>query len=77
MIDLVTKLRQILPEIGQRRRSDKVSHILYAIFTYNDHLTLSIVKPTQKGKKKSFVKRREDIKIKQKTKEVGTFDSGH
>ncbi|XP_010435835.1 PREDICTED: transcription factor PRE1 isoform X2 [Camelina sativa] len=25
MIDLVTKLRQILPEIGQRRRSDKVS----------------------------------------------------
>ncbi|KAL0662430.1 hypothetical protein Bca4012_099267 [Brassica carinata] len=25
IIDLVTKLRQILPEIGQRRRSDKVS----------------------------------------------------
>ncbi|KAF8107471.1 hypothetical protein N665_0121s0024 [Sinapis alba] len=25
IIDLVTKLRQILPEIGHRRRSDKVS----------------------------------------------------
>ncbi|AED94484.1 putative transcription factor bHLH family [Arabidopsis thaliana] len=25
MIDLVSKLRQILPEIGQRRRSDKAS----------------------------------------------------
>ncbi|VVB04384.1 unnamed protein product [Arabis nemorensis] len=25
MIDLVSKLRQLLPEIGERRRSDKVS----------------------------------------------------
>ncbi|CAH2079923.1 unnamed protein product, partial [Thlaspi arvense] len=25
MIDLVTKLRQILPEIGQRRRSDQLT----------------------------------------------------
>lgn len=35
MIDLVSKLRQFLPEIRERRRSDKV----YYIFTHSLYLT--------------------------------------